>query len=439
MVAKVNWLRGGADLRKMEVLVGKLKEEGNRLFKGGNFREAHKRYTEALKHDPTNSVVYSNRSLTCIKLKNYELALCDAQESVKHNPGWSKGFVRMAAALEGLGRHSEVMQSAAKGFKVCGEGRIKRELVSLWLKANKALNSLPEGCIELPRGILIMSQDYLYVLACLMQSLSGEHPLSLSLSVQCLHGCAEQMKALLLSFGEPVSPIILEWAENLPHEVYPYNIDATGKAKLEQDMTSRSEAFVEFLNSRVDPTLYPILRPVVGLAVLVILNRTNILTESNTGHHSAELMNRALLPLFEKSILSTDNYYSMYVGRLCGILDSFIGRGYRLCAEELYSIKRYCKKLEKAIQNYPDNLPEYPTDKQLAERALSNVQHNILLPVSSPPKIPLSSMMSVEMAEQIVKESPLKVKAYIVEHLRELESAKFLTMGEVEELLTMTG
>ena len=50
----------------------------------------------------------------------------------------------------------------------------------------------------------------------------------------------------------------------------------------------------------------------IGLVILVVLNCTNILTECNTGHHSAELMNRALLPLFESSILATNDYYSMY-------------------------------------------------------------------------------------------------------------------------------
>lgn len=52
----------------MEDLVAKLKEEGNKLFKEGNFIKAHEKYSEALKHDPGNS---SNRSLTSTKLKNF--------------------------------------------------------------------------------------------------------------------------------------------------------------------------------------------------------------------------------------------------------------------------------------------------------------------------------------------------------------------------------
>ncbi len=421
----------------MEDLVAKLKEEGNKLFKEGNFIKAHEKYSEALKHDPGNSIIYSNRSLTSTKLKNFDFALSDALECIRLNSQWSKGYLRKAVALYGLGRHDEVLKSAAEGFKVSGEGPIKRELVSLWFKAAEIQNHLPEGSMELPAGIVILSQDYLLVLVHLMRSLSGECPLSLPLMEQCLYNCAEQVETLLRVFGEPVSPIIKEWVKRLSCEVYPHSNDPVAMTKLEQDMKSSSEVFVSFLNKDIDPALHPVLRPILGLIVLVVLNRTNILTECNTGHHAAELMNQALLPLFETSILSTDVYHTMYIGRLCAVLDSFIGRGYRLGDEETSRVRKYSKKLHDAISNYPKHLPEYQKDKSLAERSLSNVHHNILLPASvTPPKVPVTSLMSVEVAEQIVKEKPQEAKSYIEKHLRELEIARFLSMGEV---VTMTG
>ena len=425
----------------MAALAESLKVEGNLLFKEGKFLEAREKYTESLKHDSCSSIVYSNRSLTSIKLKDYDWALLDAQESVRLDPGWAKGFLRKAVALQGLDRHAEVMQTAAEGFKVCGEGQMKRELVTLWLKANQAQNALPPGCIELPRGIVVMSQEYLYVLACLMQSLSGESPLGFTSAVQCLNSCAVQMEEVLLAFGETVSPVIRNWAKDLPREVYPHDtIDSERRVQLMQEIKLGGEAFNSFINRDIDPALYPVLRPILGLVVLVVLNRTNILTECNTGHVAAELMNSALLPLFEESILATDDYYSMYVGRLCSILDSFVGRGYELPTDERTAVENYCKKLEKVIKSYPGGMPEQQKDEQLAERALSNVRHNALMPLSlSLPKVALTSSWSVELAGQIVKEKPLEVRSYIVKHLQDLESVKFLTMGEVEELITMTG
>lgn len=417
-----------------------LREKGNTLFKEGRYAEARDKYTEALKYDPSNAVIYSNRSAAHSKLQNYELALGDALKCIECKPQWAKGFVRKFIALEALHRYDEVMQSACSGFRLTGEGKIKKELVSHWLKANQLLNRLPEGAIELPNGIVVLSQDYLQVLAHLMRSLSGECPLSLELTEQCLLSCADQLEQLLMEFGEPIDPVIKEWARHLPCEVYPYSIKPVAKGNLEQQMKTRSEPFINYLNNNVDPTLYPLIRPIMGLVVLVVLNRTNILSECNTGHHSAELMNRALLPLFESSLLSTDDYYSMYIGRLCAVLDSFIGRGYKLDDAEITTVLECYTKLQKSVKNYPTHLPGYHKDKQLAEQTMSNVISNILQPASlSPSSIPLSSAMSVELAEQLVKDKPDEVKVYLEKHHKELQSAKFLTMGEVEELLTMTG
>ena len=421
-------------------LVAELKAEGNRLFKEGNFIKARDKYSEGLKHDPSNSILYSNRSLTSIKLKDFDLALSDASQCIELNSQWSKGYLRKAVALQGLGRHEEVVKSAAEGFCLSGEGPVKRELVSLWMKATEVLNRLPEGSLELPAGITILSQDYLQVLIRLMRSLSGECPLSLSLMEQCLYNCAEQVEKILRVFGESVSPSIKDWAKHLSCEVYPYSTNPMVRTGLEKEMKVSSEAFLSFLNKDVDPALYPVLRPILGLIVLVVLNRTNILTECNTGHHAAELMNQALLPLFETSILSTDVYYTMYISRICAILDSFIGRGYRLNSEEIAKVQKFCKKLNDAISNYPKGQPGYHKDTDLAEKALSNVHNNILLPATaSSPKVPVSCFMSVEVAAQAVKDKPQEVKSYIEKHLQELESANFLSMGEVEELLTMTG
>ena len=151
---------------------GVLKEEGNKLFKECRYEEACDKYTKALELDSTNAVIFSNRSVTYAKLGDYERALSDALQCVELNPQWPKGFLRKTSALELLGRHDDVMKSACEGFRLSGEGPVKREL------ANQKLNCLPEGSIELPRGILILSKDYLQVLAYLMQSLSGERPLT---------------------------------------------------------------------------------------------------------------------------------------------------------------------------------------------------------------------------------------------------------------------
>ena len=129
-----------------------------------------------------------------------------------------------------------------------------------------------------------------------------------------------------------------------------------------------------------------------------MLNCTNILTHCNTGHYSAELINSALLPLFESGLLSTDNYYSMCIGRICAVLDSFIGRGYKLDDNEVTTVCENYAKLQKAIKDYPLQSLEYHKDK---------------------------------LAEQLVKDKPCEVKMYLEKQVKDLQSAKFLTMREV--------
>ena len=120
----------------MEKMALALKNDGNKLFKEGKYEEACDKYTEALKHDSSNAVIYSNLSATHTKLKNYELALSDALECIKLNPQWSKAYFRKTLALEGLGRYDEVMQSSCEGFRLSGEGQVKKELAGSWQTRN---------------------------------------------------------------------------------------------------------------------------------------------------------------------------------------------------------------------------------------------------------------------------------------------------------------
>jgi Tfp pilus assembly protein PilF len=45
-----------------------LKDEGNKMFSAGHFKEAVDLYTRALDIDPTNKVLFSNRSFANLRL-----------------------------------------------------------------------------------------------------------------------------------------------------------------------------------------------------------------------------------------------------------------------------------------------------------------------------------------------------------------------------------
>ena len=67
-----------------------MKEEGNKCLKEGKYHEAMLHYTHAIKLDPSQYQLYSNRSLVFLKLQQYYYAHQDAKEVIKLNPSWAK-------------------------------------------------------------------------------------------------------------------------------------------------------------------------------------------------------------------------------------------------------------------------------------------------------------------------------------------------------------
>lgn len=56
----------------------------------GDFLSAVALYSEALKIDPNNHILYSNRSAALIKMGQFSRALQDALKAKELNPKWSK-------------------------------------------------------------------------------------------------------------------------------------------------------------------------------------------------------------------------------------------------------------------------------------------------------------------------------------------------------------
>jgi len=80
-----------------------LKAEGNKLFAAKDFEGAAAKFGEAIETDPSNHVLYSNRSGAYASLKQWEKALEDATKTTEIKPDWSKGWGRKGAALHGTG------------------------------------------------------------------------------------------------------------------------------------------------------------------------------------------------------------------------------------------------------------------------------------------------------------------------------------------------
>lgn len=97
-----------------------LKAEGNKLFAEKKFAESmqvprkhrlvshvlteySEKFSQAIELDPTNHVLYSNRSGAYASLKDWTKALEDANKVTEIKPDWAKGWGRKGTALHGEG------------------------------------------------------------------------------------------------------------------------------------------------------------------------------------------------------------------------------------------------------------------------------------------------------------------------------------------------
>lgn len=83
------------DVKKGQVL----KEEGNALVKKGEHRKAIEKYSQSLKHNPTEITTYTNRALCFLSVKQYRDAVRDCDEALMIDSSNIKALYRRSQAL----------------------------------------------------------------------------------------------------------------------------------------------------------------------------------------------------------------------------------------------------------------------------------------------------------------------------------------------------
>ncbi|MCO5588166.1 hypothetical protein L7F22_042121 [Adiantum nelumboides] len=98
-----------------------LKAKGNAAFAAKDYQTAIQHYTDAIAaaKGPEDSihVLYSNRSACYSGLKQWEKALEDAEETIKQNPSFAKGYGRKGGALHGARRLEDAIEAYELGLK----------------------------------------------------------------------------------------------------------------------------------------------------------------------------------------------------------------------------------------------------------------------------------------------------------------------------------
>lgn len=95
-----------------------MKDQGNKAFAAKKYDEAIDLFTQAIALDPSNHVLFSNRSAAKAGLRQWKQALEDAEQTVKLKPSWGKGYARKGAALHGAKRFDDAIAAYEAGLKV---------------------------------------------------------------------------------------------------------------------------------------------------------------------------------------------------------------------------------------------------------------------------------------------------------------------------------
>mmetsp|Transcript_25347 Transcript_25347/g.70913 ORF Transcript_25347/g.70913 Transcript_25347/m.70913 type:complete len:132 (-) Transcript_25347:362-757(-) len=99
------------------------KQQGNEEYKAQNYLKAAALYSKAIKEDPSNAVLFSNRCEALLQLKKVGKALQDAEEVIKLKPDWEKGFYRKGSVLEAMERYQEALDCYRQAAEINPDNR----------------------------------------------------------------------------------------------------------------------------------------------------------------------------------------------------------------------------------------------------------------------------------------------------------------------------
>jgi len=124
------------------------KKKGNDCFGNKEYSKAIEHYSEGLKIDPNNAVLYSNRSACYAALKQWQKALEDAVLSVSKDPKFIKGYLRLSTAQAEL----QFFDDAETTLKAAQSLEPENDLIGRQLKSLKTKKAAASAAAKAKKG-----------------------------------------------------------------------------------------------------------------------------------------------------------------------------------------------------------------------------------------------------------------------------------------------
>lgn len=115
------------------------REEGNTLYKAGDFVGAVKAYTESIKRDPADARGYNNRALCYTKLAALPEALKDTETAIKVDPKFVKAYIRRSTVLFAMREYTKSLEAVQEAEEADVEKKHTQEIQSQVFKCQQKL------------------------------------------------------------------------------------------------------------------------------------------------------------------------------------------------------------------------------------------------------------------------------------------------------------